>query len=148
MRYVVGVDGSSASRVALRWAIEDARVHGAHIDAVFAFPYATPALVGLPEAMYMPAMSYDVAKKEAESALDGIVDGALHGEEPGVTIDRVVVQGGAAKNLLALAEDADLLVVGSRGLGGFKGMLLGSVSKHCVTHAPCPVLVIPAPGDE
>lgn len=143
MRYVVGVDGSAGSRDALRWAIEEARHHGANIDAVYAFPYATPAFVGFPEAMYVPETTYEVAEKEAETYLDEVVAAVLRGEPAGVEIDRIVTEGGAARRLLEIAERADLLVVGSRGLGGFRGLLLGSVSHQCASHASCPVVVIP-----
>lgn len=146
MRYVVGVDGSAGSRDALRWAIEEARHHGASIDAVYAFPYSNPAVIGFPEAMYLPETTYEVARKEAETFLDEVVAAVLRGEPAGVGIERIVAEGGAARRLIDTAEGADLLVIGSRGLGGFRGLLLGSVSHQCASHAPCPVVVIPPGG--
>lgn len=70
-------------------------------------------------------------------------------ETKGVEIERLVIQGAAAAILVSAVGPRDLLVVGSRGHGGFVGLLLGSVSQQCVQHAPCPVVVVhaPAPGN-
>jgi len=76
-----------------------------------------------------------------QRAVRRVVTEAL-GEHPGVPLEARAVEGAAARVLLDEAKDADLLVVGSRGHGGFAGLLLGSVSLHCVTHAPCPVVVV------
>ena len=87
----------------------------------------------------------DEFRKLAQAALDRTLAGA------GVAAvrrdgDAVLLEGQPADVLCAEAEDADLLVVGSRGLGGFRGLLLGSVSQQCVHHAPCPVVVVPPPS--
>ena len=68
-------------------------------------------------------------------------------EAEGVEIERRVTEGSAAAVLIEASRDADLLVVGSRGHGGFTGLRLGSVSRQCVSHASCPVVVVPGPHD-
>ena len=144
MRYVVGVDGSPESRAALRWALDDAERHGATVDVVLAFVYSSAALFAVPEALYWSGTTYEEARKDAEARLDEIIAEALRGRPRPVPIERIATEGGAAERLLQIAEGADVLVVGSRGLGGFRGLLLGSVSQQCVQHAPCPVVVVPS----
>lgn len=133
---VVGVDGSEGSLRALRWALREARVHTAPVRAVLAWSYLDQS----------PG-SFDVAygENDARARLDGALE-AVAGEVGDVEVERVVVCDLPARALLANAGDADLLVVGSRGVGGFKGLLLGSVSHQVVQHAPCPVVVVP--GEE
>ena len=133
---VVGVDGSDASKDALRWAARQAKVTGASLRAVMTWQvpvgtYAAP--------MALPG-GYDFGP-EAERTLDESIREVL-GEHPGVEVSAVVIEGHPAPKLLEAAADATLLVVGSRGHGAFTGMLLGSVSEHCVAHAPCPVVVV------
>ena len=132
---IVGVDGSASGREALEWARRYARDVGGHVTAVTAWhhpPMATgPGVV--------PPTDYD-PEATARSLLAGAVaeveaDGAAG-------IDQLVVQGNAAAVLIDKSKGADLLVVGTRGHGGFAGMLLGSVSAHCVHHAHCPVVVV------
>lgn len=140
-RIVVGIDGSEGSARALRWAATQARLQDAelHVVSVAAFP----ELVGVPGAMYSVE-----SKEEVETRIREIQDRLLDevlGDEPGVEIRREVTMGGAAETLIDAARDADLVVVGSRGLGGFKGLLLGSVSRAVVQHASCPTVVVPNP---
>ncbi|MEV4611583.1 universal stress protein [Kitasatospora sp. NPDC049258] len=134
-RIVVGVDGSPASIEALRWAVDQARGRGARIEALIAwqYPVATGWSVPLPPVAYLA----DTSRKVLDAAVAEAV-----GADGLVGIRAVVVEGGAASCLLDAARGADLLVVGSRGHGGFTGALLGSVSQHCVQHAPCPVVVV------
>jgi nucleotide-binding universal stress UspA family protein len=135
-RIVVGVDGSEASKDALAWAARQARITGGRLEAVMAWH--------IPGFAYGPGMlaptSYDFAPA-AKTTLEETVDKVL-GEGPDVAVRRVVVEGPPALRLLEAAAGADLLVVGSRGHGAFAGMLLGSVSEHCVAHASCPVVVV------
>lgn len=138
---VVGVDGSEASKDALRWAIRYARMAGATVQAVTAWHY--PASFGWAPSPAIPQMDLE---GEARQALKETVEQVLGATEP-VTIQTQVVEGPPALMLLKAAEDADLLVVGSRGHGAFAGMLLGSVSGHCVHHAACPVVVVRHPRD-
>ncbi|HUZ26952.1 MAG TPA: universal stress protein [Streptosporangiaceae bacterium] len=142
-RIVVGVDGSEPGDAALRWAVRQAELTGASVDAVIVWEYPA-ALSGYGMG---PIPMYDndfpvVAEKTVTEAISKAVDPASH-----VQVRAQVVEGGAALALLNAAEGADLLVVGSRGHGGFAGALLGSVSQHCVHHARCPVVVIRGHGE-
>jgi nucleotide-binding universal stress UspA family protein len=136
--WVVGVDGSEDSARALRWAIAHAREHHARITAVSTWNVPMVAPVGIAGTAVMGDWS------EVEAAvrhrLEAIVDSVDH---LGVEIDTMVVQGSAARSLIEIASDADLLVLGSRGLAGFKQLVLGSVSRQCATHAPVPTVVVP-----
>lgn len=132
---VAGVDGSPSSRRALDWALRQAEATGMTIVAVLAWRaptgYGTGALV---------ASGVEWAE-EARIALESIV-GPVSAAWPHVPVEQRVLEGHPAEILLSQAEGADLLVVGSRGHGGFAGALLGSVSNSCVHHATCPVVVI------
>jgi nucleotide-binding universal stress UspA family protein len=137
-RIVVAVDGSEAARRALRWALEEARLRRASLDVVHAWqaPYIVPSpFMGVPP-------DPGVIEKEARSLLERIVDAEDTRRQP-APVARILVQDGAARAVLDSARGADLVVLGSRGLGGFSGLLLGSVSHHVAHHAPCPVVVVP-----
>lgn len=142
-RIVVGIDGSGTSIRALRWAVQEARQRQASLDAVHVWhgEYAIYALT--PFASPASALSPEALERAARRLLDEVVDGV---DQTGLVrpIERIVVQGGAARELLDAAKGADLLVVGTHGRGGFAGMLLGSVSQHVTHHAPCPVVLVPA----
>lgn len=134
-RIVVGVDGSVPSKAALAWAVRQARLTGASVEAVIA--WETPASYGYPMPA-APAVSYEeLAADVARTAIAG-----LSGRGDAVNITPKVIEGNAAQVLLDVSKGADLLVVGSRGHGGFVEALLGSVGQHCVHHATCPVVVI------
>ena len=136
---VVGIDGSPGSLHALGFAIAEARLRGADLKAVAA--WEIPASVY--SASWVP-MSVDPGDFEsiAKGALQRSLEDA-HAKDSGVNVTEVVRQGQAADVLVDEAEGADLLVVGTRGFGGFKGLLLGSVSQQCVHHAKCPVAIVP-----
>jgi nucleotide-binding universal stress UspA family protein len=131
-RVIVGVDGSEASKRALRWAATYAAATGAPLEAVSS--WEMPATYGWAATLEEP----DPAKATLEK-LESIVAEVV-GDSPPVT--STVESGHAAFVLVNASKRADLLVVGSRGRGGFTGMLLGSVSQHCVQHAQCPVVVV------
>jgi nucleotide-binding universal stress UspA family protein len=136
-RIVVGIDTSPASKRALAWAVEDARRRAATLEVVHAFDdvgplrYAGSAMVPLPSLTELESAAADGLEEILE-----VVDTA------DVPLVRTVRAGGAAQVLCRAAEGADLLVVGSRGLGGFRGLLLGSVSHQVAGHAPCPVVIV------
>jgi nucleotide-binding universal stress UspA family protein len=134
-RIVVGVDGSDESKAALRWAAQQARYTGATLDVVTAWqlPLAFGWTAAFPEA-------YDPVA-DAKQVLDDVIEEVL-GPDPDVVVRRLVEEGQAAAALLELSKGASELVVGSRGRGGFTGMLLGSTSNQCVHHASCPVVVV------
>jgi len=141
-RIVVGVDGSSDSRAALEYALRDAVRRSAAIEVVasFAPPDYWVPLYG-PPAISIEEIREGVLKA-AERSVHEVTE-EMKGELtqlPPVTV--TAVPGGAAQALLHAAEDADLLVVGSRGHGGFTSMLLGSVSLACALHSTCPVTVV------
>ena len=138
-KIAVGVDGSECAKDALVWAIEEAALRRADVIAVHAYqvPVAVPTLGGF--AYTVPDIDFEA---EARQLLDNAIKEVTGGSDP-VTIERRVVQRGAAEALIRTSGAADLLVVGSRGFGGFRGLLLGSVGHQCVQHAHCPVVVIP-----
>ena len=134
-RIVVGVDGSESAEAALEWAARQAEMTGSVLEVVITWDW--PKSYGFP----MPLPSDFRPFTIANSVLDTAVE-AIEGSHPGLEISKVVVEGYAAEVLVEASKDADLLVVGSRGHRELVGMLLGSVSEHCVTHAHCPVLVL------
>jgi len=137
-KIVVGVDGSTGSRAALRWAWAEARAHGAALEVVTAWQY--PITTALPAFGSMPAP--DDLQSEARTEMLRIVAEEGVTADGGVDVTTLVGEGTAAQVLLDAAAKADLLVVGSRGHGGFKGLLVGSVSQQCVSHATVPVVVV------
>ena len=140
-RVLVGVDGSESSVTALKWAAHYAQATGGTIRAVLAWHY--PSAAGVAPTGVMPATVESEVERSRLEAIGETVTSAL-GTEPPVEIERKAVYGHPAQVLIDESGDADLLVVGSRGHGGFSGMMLGSVSTHCVTHAHCPVTVVRA----
>jgi len=136
---VVGVDGSKGSIEALRFAIGEARLHGAQVKAVSAWlipPIAYEATWG------GMSIDRDVYSKAAQDALTRCLE-ETGAAGSGVELTTVVREGQAAEVICEEANGADLLVVGSRGFGGFRGLLLGSVSQQCAHRAPCPVVIVP-----
>ena len=138
---VVGVDGSDSSVAALRWGAAEARLRRAAVRVVIAW-YA-PLLPSRSMAPIRPELGDLSADFEAgaQEVLDRVVSDVSSDLE-GVQVDRRVRQGGPAEVLIEAADGADLLIVGSRGLGGFKGLMLGSVSQRCAQLAACPVVII------
>ncbi|MFF9481868.1 universal stress protein [Streptomyces sp. NPDC014733] len=142
-RIVVGVDGSESSRAALAWAVRQAELTHATVNAVTAWEY--PPLYGSLGWLEAPDELRATLELSAGQALSDTV-GSVVDPRTGPRVETVVAYGTAAAVLLDAARGADLLVVGSRGRGGFSGALLGSVSRHCTAHAPCPVVVVRGTG--
>jgi nucleotide-binding universal stress UspA family protein len=150
-KIVVGVDGSEASKDALRWAMAEASLRNASVVAVHAWqpptppPEISPAFTPVPAALdltdWLPKL-----QASARLLVEQVVN-EVAGDESGVEIRPTAIEAPPATALIEAARDAELLVVGSRGHGGFTGLLLGSVSLQVVQHAPCPV-VICRHGDE
>jgi nucleotide-binding universal stress UspA family protein len=142
-RIVVGVDGSEHSRHALDWAIAEARLREASVEVVNAWD--VPFAVGFGFAPVSPSAYEGKAYEDAAvSLLDEMIAGAHHDDLEG-RIEKIAVRGSAAWALLEVAKGAEMIVVGSRGRGGFTGLLLGSVSTQVAQHAQCPVVIVP-PG--
>jgi nucleotide-binding universal stress UspA family protein len=133
-RIVVGIDGSPASIDALRWAMRQGELTAASVEAVTA--WHLPVSYG-DESVLLITGDW---KANADALLDAAIKEAVG--DQATSLVRRLVQGHPVTALLGAATGADLLVVGSRGHGGFAGMLLGSVSQHLVAHAPCAVVVI------
>jgi nucleotide-binding universal stress UspA family protein len=130
---VVGVDGSENSRQALRWAVEEARFRQARVRVVHAW-WLYPMFTADTEARHLT--------NDASGAVQTFITETL-GEERDLEVEAVAVQGQqASAALVDAAKDAVLLVVGSRGAGGFSSLLLGSVSQQCAHHASCPVAIV------
>jgi nucleotide-binding universal stress UspA family protein len=144
---VVGVDGSEASHEALRWAAEEARLREARLVTVHVWMFVPPTPIGEPGMIPMPPGDYagqlEAERGAAQAELDAALAEAFPGELP-AGLETQIVEGDAGEQLAAEAEGADLLVVGSRGRSGIASVLLGSVSSHLVSHAPCPVVVVKA----
>jgi nucleotide-binding universal stress UspA family protein len=134
-KLVVGVDGSASSLAALHWAAHQSELTGSVVEVVTAWEW--PMTYGSP---FVLTGDYNPVT-EAQRVLDDALANARV-DHPKVDFRAVVVEGHPALKLVEASQGADLLIVGSRGHGEFTGMLLGSVSEHCVTNAACPVLVI------
>ena len=141
-KIVVGVDDSEDATAALEWAWEEARVRAARLRVVTAWQY--PALTMLPGPNDPPCPA-DVAEEALEEARR--VVRKVEAEHGPVDCAVAAVQGHPGTVLVSESATADLMVVGARGRGAVRGLLLGSVSEHCVRHAHCPVVVV-RPGDK
>jgi nucleotide-binding universal stress UspA family protein len=132
-RIVVGVDGSPSSIAALKWARRLALALGTEIEAVTTWEYpATYGLATVPD-NWQPDL--DASQQAALALTDAFGTTELDG------VSVLVVEGHAAQALVQASVGAEMLVVGSRGHGGFVGLLIGSVSAYCAEHASCPVVV-------
>ena len=143
---VVGIDHSPGAKAALIFAEKEARLREATLRAVHAWQYGYIGYTGLEGGM--PALGGDINELHAaaEAALEASVREALPDSD--VEIERRTIQGEPAGVLVDESRNADLLVVGSRGYGGFVGLLLGSVSQQCAQHAECPVVIVHAKREQ
>jgi nucleotide-binding universal stress UspA family protein len=141
-KIVVGIDGSDESNAALRFALEEARLRGATVEAVHAWGYP-PTAFGPGFIAAIDAELIETLHKAAADVIDRALEEA--GDVGDLEVAHATPEGPAAPALLEAARDAELLVVGSRGRGGFTGLLLGSVSQQCAHHAPCPVVIVRGP---
>jgi nucleotide-binding universal stress UspA family protein len=139
---VVGVDHSEGAKAALRFALAEATLRRATLRAVHAWQFGYIGAPGM-EGAY-PVIGADLSEvhNAAEAALEATI-AEVASDAGNVEIERRVVEGAPGAVLVEESRDAELLVVGSRGHGGFAGLLLGSVSQQCAHHATCPVVIIP-----
>lgn len=134
-RVVVGIDGSEAARRALLWAADEARVRDADLEVVHAWQHPAPPL-----GLVLPTIDAGTSESHARGVLDATVAGL---GDRSITVEPILAEGPAARLLVEASAGAALVVVGSRGHGGFPGLLLGSVSGQVMHHARCPVVVVP-----
>lgn len=134
-RIVVGIDGSAHSLAALRWACDEARLRHDSLELVAAWS--------------IPSVALDIASEDVVGALQGAAEEAIQSARnevdrwaPDLEVKSEVCQGQPARILVERARSADLLVLGSRGLGDFKALLLGSVSQECSHHSPVPLVIV------
>ena len=138
----VGVDGSEQSRRALEWAVREAGLRGAALTVLAVHQVASNHWTGNPELYPADRPATEAIRRAAEDAVRKAVSQA--GEPGPASVTVRAVSGLPAHELVGASSDADLVVVGSRGGGGFARLPLGSVSNQVVSHAACPVVVIPA----
>jgi nucleotide-binding universal stress UspA family protein len=150
---VVGVDGSAGSDAALRWALDEARLRGSRVRVVHSYeiPHDSFAEVGAPGLLAPPVAAGDIdrLRENAEAQARAVVESAVQragDAAEGLEIEHAPLAGQATETLIEAGRNAELLVLGSRGRGGFLGLLLGSVSQQLASHAPCPVVILPPAG--
>lgn len=131
-RIVVGIDGIDASVAALRWAVRQARMTGARVQALMAWEVHVTVMLS-------PSSTEEDSERDVLRLLEATVTRA--GVRAGEDVDTTLVQWRAGPALVRAAQEAELLVVGSHRYGAISGMHIGSVADFCVNHAPCPVLV-------
>jgi nucleotide-binding universal stress UspA family protein len=140
---VVGVDSSEGAKEALRFALEEAKLRKATLRIVHTWQFGYIGVSGIEG--FSPVVGGDLGdlRRTAEIALDAVIH-EVAPRSDGVVIEPHVSEGAPATVLVDESRRADLLVVGSRGHGGFAGLLLGSVSQQCAQHAACPVVIVRA----
>ncbi|NNE72524.1 MAG: universal stress protein [Acidimicrobiales bacterium] len=138
-RIVVGVEGSGGARAALRFAIQEAKYRDAYIDVVTA--YLSTYVPVAAEIGFTPLDPIDLVG-EVEKMQQEVVQSVI--DDDSVEIRTRLLKGRAAETLIEASEGAEMLVVGNRGRGGFRGLLLGSVSHQIAQHASCPVVIVRA----
>jgi nucleotide-binding universal stress UspA family protein len=138
---VVGIDHSAGAKAALRFALEEARLRRATLRVVHAWELGYIGATGLEG--FLPAVGGELEdlRQDAAAALDETLR-EIVADQGDIAIERRVDQGAPAAVLVEESHRADLLVVGSRGHGGFAQLLLGSVSQQCAQHASCPVVIV------
>jgi nucleotide-binding universal stress UspA family protein len=138
-RIVVGVDGSKESRAALEWACELADQRGAEVVAVTTWT-VPPQPTDPPYGSFPWGNSVDFTESSRQLLAEAVADVATAHSK--VKISQHVAAGNAAAVLIEFSKEADLVVVGAKGHGGFTGMLIGSVSQHVLAHSACTVVVV------
>jgi len=142
---IVGIDGSGHARHALEWAVNEAAIR--HTPLTVLTVNQTVTGWGVPMTYPGDEELMAKARKAAEEETEGALEKIAAESRPAVTVQAVTGLPGEALMNAAAAADADMIVVGSRGAGGFKRLLMGSVSTQVTHHAHCPVVVIPADRD-
>jgi nucleotide-binding universal stress UspA family protein len=140
-RLLVGVDGSPTATLAVRWAAREAAMRGASLELVSAWELP---VTGVGFGYGLAPVSDEMLKGLARGAEELLAQAAEEAREeaPALDITTAVAEGPAAPALIEASRDADMLIVGSRGMGGFRELMLGSVSAQCAHHAACPVVIV------
>jgi nucleotide-binding universal stress UspA family protein len=146
-RIVVGVDDSEQAAVALRWALAEGVLRNATVEVVHSW---SPPMSAMPFGATLRLRAHEgEIDAVARESVDKIVDAALaEMDDQPPEVLRTILPGAPALTLVEVAEDADLLVVGSHGRTGLSRLVVGSVAMACVQHAPCPVVVIRTPSED
>jgi nucleotide-binding universal stress UspA family protein len=142
---VVGVDSSDGAKAALRFALEEAKLREATLRVVHGWQFGYVGVTGLEGFSPIGGADLGDLRRTAEIALDAVMQ-EVAPDSDGLVVDLRVSEGPPATVLVDESRDADMLIVGSRGHGGFAGLLLGSVSQQCAHHAACPVVIVHAPA--
>ena len=133
-KIIVGVDGSPSSNAALEWAAQEAELRGSTLELIHAWNYPNLGYGG-----YVAVL--EDFEKDAAALLDEVV-ASVRKNYPSLKLVSSLIQGPTAQTIMDRAKEADMVVVGSRGRGGFSGLLLGSVGQQLVHHCPAPVVII------
>ena len=133
-KIIVGVDGSPSSNAALEWAAQEAEIRGSALELIHAWNYPNLGYGG-----YVAVL--EDFEKDAAALLDEVV-ASVRKNYPSLKLVSSLIQGPTAQTIMDRAKEADMVVVGSRGRGGFSGLLLGSVGQQLVHHCPAPVVII------
>ena len=136
----MGVDGSEGAAIALEFAMKEASLRGSKLRLVSAWEIPASVLASVVAGKEFYEEFRETAIRVARDAAELVAE-----QEPGVEHEEIVVEGQAAKVLLEHSDDAELMVVGRRGHGSFREMLLGSISRQVVVHAKCPLVIVPSP---
>ncbi len=136
-KIIVGVDGSASSNAALEWAAQEAEIRGSALELIHAWNYPNLGYGG-----YVAVL--EDFEKDASALLEEVVT-ATKESHPNLKLVSSLLQGPTAQTIMERAKEADMVVVGSRGRGGFSGLLLGSVGQQLVHHCPVPVVIIHIP---
>jgi nucleotide-binding universal stress UspA family protein len=139
---VVGIDGSHHSTRALEWALKEAALQHAPLTVLTVHPVVASAWTGNPVRLGADSEDQEKMLQAAEELTAKVTDQVGDSRPDSVTVR--AVSGFPAKELIEASRDADLVVVGSRGAGGFAKLLVGSVGSQVVEHARCPVVVVPS----
>jgi len=137
-KIVVGIDNTDASVEALKWAINEAQLRACHLDVVVSWDYP---IVAAAEPVMVAAPDRDLLINSARITADTIA-ASVGLADAGVDYELHTPEGRPGEELVAMAADADLLVVGTHGAGTFKQLILGSVSNYCAHHSSCPVVLV------
>lgn len=138
---IVGVDGSPGAHRALDWAMKEAAAHHAPLTVVAVHEVPINGWTGHPDILPADVPELEKTRRAAEEAVSKAV--AQLGESRPASVTLHAANGFPAEELINASRDADLLVVGSRGVGGFTRLMMGSISNQVVHHAHCPVVVVP-----